>query len=90
MVKGKKMEEYLFERNIFENEPIDFEDIDFQAWLTEDGEWMDIEELTDDEVMGAVYTLKRKLRLLPEHVNSDIWEEYLAVMSEEAAHRGLR
>lgn len=84
------MEDFLFERNIFENESIEAEDIDFQKWLTEDGEWMEIEELTDEEVMGAVYTLKRKLRLLPEHVNCDIWEEYLEVMLEEASSRGLR
>jgi len=77
------------EYNIFENESIDFDDVDFRFWQTEDGEWIEIEELSDQEVQEAVYTLKRKLRLLPEHVNSDIWEEYLDILMEEAEERGL-
>lgn len=79
----------MIEENIFENESIDYDDVDFSLWQTEDGEWIEIEELDDQEVTEAVYTLKRKLRLLPEHVNSDIWEEYLEVLLEEANHREL-
>ena len=79
----------MIEENIFENESIDYDDVDFSLWQTEDGEWIEIEELHDQEVTEAVYTLKQKLRLLPEHVNSDIWEEYLEVLLEEANHREL-
>lgn len=75
------------EFHIFENESIDFDAVDFTQWQTEDGEWVDIENLSDQEIMGAIYTLKRKLRLLPEHVNEDIWEEYLYVLQEEARER---
>lgn len=75
------------EFHIFENEAIDYEAVDFALWQTEDGEWVEIESLSDQEIMGAIYTLKRKLRLLPEHVNEDIWEEYLYVLQEEARER---
>lgn len=77
------------EFNIFENEPIEIEEVDFNLWLTEDGEWVDIEELPDEQVKAAIYTLKRKLKLLPEHVNEEIWEEYLFVFQEEAYERGI-
>ena len=77
------------EFHIFENEPIEIEEVDFNLWLTEDGEWVEIEELADEQVKAAIYTLKRKLKLLPEHVNEDIWEEYLFVFQEEAYERGI-
>lgn len=77
------------EMNIFENEPIEIDEVDFNIWLTEDGEWIEIEELTDRQVKEAIYTLKRKLKLLPEHVNVDIWEEYLSVFQEEAYEREI-
>lgn len=77
------------EVQIFENAAIDMEEIDFEQWLTEDGEWMEIEELSDDQVIDAIYTLKRKLKMLPEHVNADIWEEYLYRFQEEAYQRKL-
>lgn len=77
------------EMNIFENEPIEIDEVDFNLWLTEDGEWVEIEELTDKQVKEAIYTLKRKLKLLPEHVNVDIWEEYLSVLQEEAYEREI-
>lgn len=77
------------EMNIFENEPIEMDEVDFNLWLTEDGEWVEIEELTDGQVKEAIYTLKRKLKLLPEHVNEDIWEEYLCVFQDEAYEREI-
>lgn len=77
------------EMNIFENEPIEIDEVDFNLWLTEDGEWVEIEELTDKQVKEAIYTLKRKLKLLPEHVNVDIWEKYLSVFQEEAYEREI-
>lgn len=77
------------ELDIFENEPIEIEEVDFNLWLTEDGEWVEIDELDDEQVKAAIYTLKRKLKLLPEHVNEDIWEEYLFVFQEEAYERGI-
>lgn len=79
----------MMDIQIFENEPIDIEDIDFNLWLTEDGEWIEIAELTDEQILDSIYTLKRKLKLLPEHVNEDIWEEYLSVFQEEARERKL-
>lgn len=77
------------EHSIFENEPLEFDEIDFTKWLTEDGELIEIEELADSQVMDAIYTLKRKLRMLPEHVNSDIWEKYSEVLASEAKLRKL-
>lgn len=77
------------ELDIFENEPIEIEEVDFNLWLTEDGEWVEIDELDDEQVKAAIYTLKRKLKLLPEHVNEDIWEEYLFVFQEQAYERGI-
>ena len=74
---------------IFNNEAIDIEEIDFDVWLTEDGEWIEIEELTNQQLQDAIYTLKRKLKLLPEHVNEDIWEEYLYILQEEAFKREM-
>lgn len=73
--------------NIFENDPIALDQINFDLWLTEDGEWVEIGELSDQQVEDAIYTLKRKLRLLPEHVNEDIWEEYLYLFQKEAYER---
>ncbi len=74
---------------IFNNEAIDIEEIDFNVWLTEDGEWIEIEELTNQQLQDAIYTLKRKLKLLPEHVNEDIWEEYLYILQEESFKREM-
>ena len=78
---------WKMELQIFENEAIDFNEVNFKLWLTEDGEWMEIEELSDKEIMDAIYTLKRKIKMLPEHVNSDIWEEYLYVLQNEIRDR---
>lgn len=75
------------EIHIFENEAIDIDEVDFSVWLTDDGEWIPIEELNDLQLMDAIYTLKRKLKLLPEHVNEDIWEEYLYLLQEEHVNR---
>ena len=77
-------------QDIFENVPLEMEEIDFTMWLTQDGEYEDIEELSDDEVIDIIYTLKRKIKLLPEHVNIDIWETYLDVMLEESKDRGIQ
>ena len=77
------------EIQIFENDSIDMESVNFDVWLTQDGEWIEIEEMADEEILGAIYTLKRKLKLLPEHVNADIWQEYLYVFQEEANEREI-
>lgn len=90
-MEGERMEVYddYMKYSIFENESLEFDGIDFTKWLTEDGELIEIEELADSQVMDAIYTLKRKLRMLPEHVNSDIWEEYSEVLANEAKLRQL-
>lgn len=75
------------EFHIFENTPIDIEEIDFRYWLTEDGEYMEIEEMSTQEIKAAIDTLRRKRKLLPEHVNEDIWEKYLYVFQEERYER---
>ncbi|MBE5961985.1 MAG: hypothetical protein E7256_11505 [Lachnospiraceae bacterium] len=61
---------------------LDYEDVDFSVWFDEDGEGIEIEELEDEEIRNALIMLDRKIKMLPEHENIEIWEEYRRIFKE--------
>lgn len=56
---------------------LDYDEVDFTRVMNEDGEWEELEELTEEELTNFICTLERQLKMLPEHENAPIWEEYL-------------
>ncbi len=72
--------------NIFVDD-LDYEEIDFTVYYNEDDEPQEIEEMDDVELKNAICALERQLKMLPEHYNADIWEEYKRVMKEELNQR---
>lgn len=66
---------------------LEFDEIDFSVYYNEDGEAEDIEEMDDTELKNQICALERQLKMLPEHYNAEIWEEYKRVLKEELASR---
>lgn len=72
--------------NIFVDD-LEFEEMDFSVYYDEDGEPEEIEEMEDEDIKNAICALERQLKMLPEHYNAEIWEEYKRVLKEELANR---
>ncbi|WP_167954800.1 hypothetical protein [Anaerosporobacter faecicola] len=67
--------------NIFTDD-LDYEDIDFSFFYNEDGEPEEIDEMEEEQLCNIIATLERQIRMLPEHYNIEIWEEYLRVCKD--------
>lgn len=75
--------------DIFDTRPLDLEDVDVTKWWTEDGEEVELEDLEEEELMNLVSNLHRRLKMQPEHYNSEIWEAYVEVCFTICEQRGL-
>ena len=64
------------------SDSINYDEVDFTIWYDEDGEPLEIEELTEEEIKNHLISLDRKIKMLPEHENIEIWEEYRRIFKE--------
>ena len=64
------------------SDSINYDEVDFTIWYDEDGEPLEIEELTEEEIKNHLISLDRKIKMLPEHENIEIWEEYRHIFKE--------
>ncbi|MDO5519148.1 MAG: hypothetical protein Q4G58_01510 [bacterium] len=74
--------------NIFVDS-LDYEDIDFTVYYNQDDEPEEIDEMEDEEIKNHIIELERQIKMLPEHYNADIWEEYKRVFKQELKDRAL-
>ena len=72
--------------NIFSDD-LEFEDIDFSIYYNDDGEAEEIEELDNTRLSNIISALERQIRMLPEHYNVEIWQEYLRICRVELSSR---
>ena len=56
---------------------IDLDEVDFTCVMNEDGEWEELEEMSWEDLTNFICALERQIKMLPEHENAPIWEEYL-------------
>lgn len=61
--------------NIFEDDLL-YEDIDFSVYYDEYGEAEEIHEMEETRLKNIISALERQMKLLPEHYNVEIWQEY--------------
>ena len=61
--------------NIFEYE-LEYDDIDFDFYYNEDGEIEVLADMDMTQIRNILSDLERSLKMLPEHYNSEIWQEY--------------
>ena len=64
------------------SDSINYDEVDFTIWYDEDGEPLEIEEMTEEEIKNHLISLDRKIKMLPEHENIEIWEEYRRIFKE--------
>ena len=67
--------------NIFEDN-LEFDDIDFDIYYDENGEAEWIHEMGETKLKNIISTLERQIKLLPEHYNVEIWQEYHGICKE--------
>ncbi|MDO5293900.1 MAG: hypothetical protein Q4F05_14270 [bacterium] len=72
--------------NIFVDD-LYYEDIDFTVYYNQDDEPEEIEEMEDWEIKNHIIELERQIKMLPEHYNAEIWEEYKRVFKQELSSR---
>ena len=65
------------------SDSINYDEVDFTIWYDEDGEPLEIEELTEEEIKNHLISLDRKIKMIPEHENIEIWEEYRRIFKEK-------
>ena len=67
--------------NIFEDDLL-FDDIDFNIYYDEDGEQEEIYEMEESRLKNIISALERQTKMLPEHYNIEIWQEYKRVCKD--------
>lgn len=74
--------------NIFVDD-LNYDDMDFNVYYNQDGEPEEIEEMEDNEIKNRIIELDRQIKMLPEHYNVEIWEEYRRIFKQELKKRIL-
>lgn len=68
--------------NIFVDD-LSWDEIDFTVFYNDDGEAEEIEEMEVERLRNIISMLERQIKMLPEHYNVEIWEEYKRRCKEE-------
>lgn len=68
--------------NIFVDD-LSWDEIDFNVFYNDDGEAEEIEEMEEERLRNIISMLERQIKMLPEHYNVEIWEEYKRRCKEE-------
>lgn len=58
---------------------LQFEEVDFRVYYNENGEPEEIDEMEEEQLKNIISNLDRQIKMLPEHYNVEIWEEYRRV-----------
>lgn len=65
------------------HDDLNFDEINFKVFYNEDDEPVEIDGMELKELKNIISTLDRELKMMPEHYNAEIWQEYRRIVKEK-------